>query len=598
MRRARLVLTMLLAGLLAAGCVQLPRSSSVQPGRSVTVPAQPQLPYIDARAPIPGAGRVQIVEDFLEAMMAYPQNPGLVREFLTPKAAGEWDPDAGVTVYETRVATATKDGVRLSVDVLGRLDDRGSWLEPSPDARALKLKLQMQKVKGEWRIANPPAGTLINSGYFVQVYQPLQMYFFNQTGDVLVPDTVYLPQGDDMATTLVNDLLQGPTSGLAQVVRTVVPPSSRQQISVSVSPTGTADVQFSRDFTDLSEKELRLFAAQLAWTLSPDSLGVSGLQIQVQGRHMNVPGVSQGAITFSVDDFRSFDPTGSDADQTLYALSRGRLVSVSTNTVAPVHGAIGHTEERARAFAVALDGERAALVTDHGHRVLVGSTTLPSGMSESAPATWWDGGHNIVDVSWDRRGVLWVVDDTKDGAVVRTLRKNPDESAGSPPAAVREVVAPGLSHQDVSAFAVSRDGVRYAAIVAGKRTTHLVVGLIDRDPDHPAMVRLIQQRQVSNNDYPLNAMTSLAWASPTEVALLAKDQDSDRQPYLVSIDGSSVTPQPGFLPVRPTALATSPGQHTPMALVSGDGQLYVRTPSDQWERVQTKGPLAAPHYPG
>ena len=133
------------------------------------------------------------------------------------------------------------------------------------------------------------------------------------------------------------------------------------------------------------------------------------------------------------------------------------------------------------------------------------------------------------------------------------------------------VVAPGLTGKDAVAFAVSRDGVRAAAIVRERDTTRLVISVIDRDAENPGDVSLGVPRIVRPAQFSLSSMTALAWASPTTLAVLGTDGRSDTQPYTIAIDGSSILAASGLLPPHPTTLAAGPNADAPIALGDRSG---------------------------
>jgi hypothetical protein len=273
-------------------------------------------------------------------------------------------------------------------------------------------------------------------------------------------------------------------------------------------------------------------------------------------------------------------------------LEDGRLVTVvTTGTGAGAYSLqspIGQLAQPATAVAVDVSAKRAAMVVGDRSTVVVGGImatgTLP------VDATWFQGGERLLKPSWDGQNVLWLVDRTSDGAVVRVATRN----------AVRVVDAPGVAGQDVRWFAVSRDGMRFAAVIGRGSESRLVVAMVRRDPSHRLDVSLTGIQPVANAAFPLVDITRLAWYSPTVIALLARVEGSEPQPYQITIDGSSVQPTTGFLPVRPVSLAAGADPDIGPVIGTGDGRLYIRTPSQQWPAVVTRDNvrLLAPTYPG
>ncbi len=94
---------------------------------------------------------------------------------------------------------------------------------------------------GEWRISNPPKGLLISQYLFSQFYQQVTIYFYDPSYTTLVPDPIYLPHGNQGATTLIQALLRGGPSqwlGPGGAV-SAIPPQTR--LSVNAAPPVSAD---------------------------------------------------------------------------------------------------------------------------------------------------------------------------------------------------------------------------------------------------------------------------------------------------------------------------------------------------------------------
>ncbi len=594
MRRLLAVLVVGLCATLLSSCIALPESSQVRAGRAVAAQQQclagsavaecPPLPRNRPPGPQPGASKQDVVQGYLEAMLAYPQSPDVVREFFTPLAAKAWNPHDGLVVYEEPTLTNIASGISLKGRLLGSLDHRGSWHSASGLNQSLNSLLLLSKVDGEWRIGNPPQGTLVDSDYFYDYYHQYSLYYFDNQRSILTPDPVFLLLGPRTATALVRNLLLGPTPDTAGVVQSSVPAQTTLRAPVSVSASGLAEVSLSRDVLNVPRDDLKYFAAQLAWTLRQERLGIDHVMLTVAGRPLDVPGVG---TTFPVEEFQGYDPANFAASRSLFALSKGRLYSPSSGGVVAVNGPIGAKKVVGRSVGVDTSATLAAMVTPDGHRVLVGG--INGGPSVTEVSTWFSGGSDILAPSWDVHDVLWLVDQTPThGAVIYTVT-----SKGS-----HVVSAPGVSGEVVKAFALSRDGVRFAAVLGRGSHTRLVICTIRRTADDFTRVRLTHVEEIVNSDYPLSDLSGLAWITPTAVVVLAKDEGSDIQPYQVSIDGSRIQPTSGFLPIQPVSVASGPNPDAPTVLGARDGDLYIRTTNQQWSALNSRRPLFAPVYPG
>jgi len=570
----------LLAAALSAGCVSIPTDGPVRRGRDVGVRDEPQLNSNLPAGPAPGASREEVVAGFFDAMLAYPRQDALAREFLTQPAAADWTPDQSLVVYDDQELSDSSKSVTLRALRLGTLDTRGAWTSSTSATARVNLSIRTEMVGGEWRIANPPVGTYIDAEYFDRYFEPFSLFFFDPTETILTPEPVYLPLGESTLAMLVEDLLQGPSVRLAGIVSTAVPRGLAVAGSVTLSANGQARIPLSSEARQMSADQRRLLAAQLTWTLK-SLVEVASIRLTVDGQPLEVPG---SGATFGIDEFSGYDPAGFGASRQLFGLSSRGLVTVSEDGISPVTGSIGRGPRDARSGVVEPSGDRAALVDAAGRRLVVGQVSAAGG----GTAVWFDRGTDLLRPSWDIHHVLWAVDMTKRGAAVYTL------AAGR----ARLVEAAGITGQTVLGFAVSRDGTRLAAVVRKRGKTTLVISIIDRDAERPADVVLTAAEEVQGADVTYSGTDNVAWLSPTSVAVLANDDGGDLQPFEVRIDGSNLSTFDGFLPIRPVTIAAAPNLDVPLVVGSTKGILYLRSPEAGWTAFGPRARVRLPFYPG
>ncbi len=566
--------------LFVSGCVSIPHSSPISQGRAVGVQGEPQHVTNDPPGPQPGASALIIAQGFFAAMLAYPQTVTTAREYLTSRAAAHWDPGASVVVYDNLSAVEGEGGVTVSADALGRVDKRGSWSSVASQQSQLAIRLRLARVDGEWRIVNPPSGLYVDTDYFDSNYEHFSLYFYDPSRAVLAADPVYLVDDNTAATALVSDLVQGPTASLRGAVTTAVPRETKIDVAVSTSPSGLAEVPLSDDILKLSPEDRQLFAAQLAWTLK-QLAEIHSVSISVGGGNVEIPGF--GSV-FGVEEFPGYDPAGLTGERRLFALGAKGLVAVSPDGQSPVVEDAPFAR-RARSAAIDTKGALAAFVSSDGKSVVVSS--IPSG-DDGEGGAWVQGATALLRPSWDFRGVLWVVDRTATGSRVYVAT-----AAGQ-----RSVRAPGLSGADIVSFGVSRDGVRFAAVVRDGKATRLVISVIHRDPQLPARVGLGPARTVLLSGPRLDDMAQLAWVSPTAVVMLANAEGAERQPWEVEIDGADATDVGQFLQSRPISLAAAASIDAPIAVGARGGRLYLQEPDLQWLQVGAGTALRMPVYAG
>ncbi|MBA2698764.1 MAG: GerMN domain-containing protein [Nocardioidaceae bacterium] len=577
----RRLAVVVLAAVTMAGCVSIPTDSSISRGRDVGVRDEPQLNSNLPPGPASGASREDIVAGFFDAMLAYPRQDALAREFLTQRAAEEWTPDQSLVVYDDQEVTDGPDRVTVQALRLGTLDSRGAWTSSTPATSKVNVSLRTELVDGQWRIENPPVGTYIDADYFDRYLEPFSLYFFDPTETILTPDPIYLPLGESTLALLVEDLLRGPSLRLAGIVSTAAPRGLTVAGAVTLSTTGRAQIPLSSQAREMSGNQRRLLAAQLTWTLKPLT-EVESIVLTVDGKRIEVPG---SGAAFGIDAFSGYDPAGFGASlRQLFGLSSRGLVTVSVDGTSPVTGSIGRGHNDARSGAVEPSGDRAALVDAVGHRLVVGEVSTAG----TGTSVWFRNGTDLLRPSWDIHHVLWVVDATAQGAAVYTL------TAGRS----RRVEVAGISGETVLGFAVSRDGARLAAIVRERDKTKLLISIIDRSSERPADVDLSAAEEVEGPDVTFSGTDNVTWLSPTSVAVLANDDGGDLQPFEVRIDGSNLSTFDGFLPIRPVTIAAAPNPDVPLVVGSSNARLYLRSPEAGWAAYSQQAKVRQPFYPG
>ena len=87
----------------------------------------------------------------------------------------------------------------------GRLEAR--YHHESNSDSPIAQPYKFQKVGGQWRISNAPDGTMIDATSFGNVFSAHTLYFFDPSGDYLVPDQRWFPSGASTPTRVVKALL-------------------------------------------------------------------------------------------------------------------------------------------------------------------------------------------------------------------------------------------------------------------------------------------------------------------------------------------------------------------------------------------------------
>jgi hypothetical protein len=584
-RRALLVLA-LLGAVALSGCVALPQDGPVH---SITAQdrgdAETLVDYTPG-GPKPGSAPVPLVDNFLTAMTATPLNTFVARQFLTSESSSGWVPERGTLVYGSQRLVSRPGGrVRLHLDDVVELDDRGTWRGDPSGGRGLSYDLRMVRENGEWRISRPPNRLIVPRTHFDTQYQQYFLYFFDKSAQVLVPEPVYVPRGLQAPTLLVAGLLEGPQRDLLGVERTFLPAgASLDGISVPVSRDGTAEVPLSDEVLDVDDRQLGLLFAQLAWTLGQIT-GVERMRVTVDGTPVDLPGTR---VDVGVGTWSDFDPAVAWASTALFGIRDRRVVAVTGEDEQRVGGPLGAQPLGLRSIGVDLPAQHVAGVTADGSQVLEAAVTAPA---RTAPRTVYAGGADVLRPAYDLYGQVWVLDRTAAGARLSVVR------AGS----AREVPVPGVSGRPVVRFVLSRDGTRLVAQVREDGRDSLVVARVQRDEKGrvrragPAVpLPLVGAGTASIRD--------LAWRTPGSLAVLAGPSAGTSQLLVVKVDGSS-TPEELSTNAElfrggALRLVTSPAVGAPLYIGTASGQLFSLATTGRWTGTSIRPGLGVPTFVG
>jgi Lipoprotein LpqB beta-propeller domain/Sporulation and spore germination len=555
-RRALVALTTVTVMLAASGCVGMPESGPVVGTGSEGQADEPPGVFIDPKPPEQDASPPEIVTGFLDAMTATPVQTNSAKQFLTQDAQAAWKPEAETITYSE--ASPPRGGLRVSVALGGaqHLDGRGSYLGPLP-AEDRSLIFPMASEDGEWRIARAPNALIVPDSWFEQRFRQASLYFFDPSARILVPEPVFVPRGEQLATALTSALLRGPGPALEGVSRSFIPEGLSFGLSVPVSEDGVADLALrgynGRLTPDASEQML----AQLAWTLRQEPT-IQTLRVSVGGQPITLSG---GESLFDVDVQGSrYDPTVFGASTLLYGLRDGRLVAGTPDSLAPVDGPMGVSRLGVRSVAVNMTADQVVGVTPGGDGVLTSSVGNDSDQVDAVVS----GARGLLRPGWDFSNRAWLVDNGRGGARISYL-------SGNAPVGVR---VPGVTNRRVSHFTVSRDGSRLVAVVRHRRGDQVMVSRIVHDAQG-RVIRVEPANHIAWEGDNRLSVRDIGWSSPTSIAVLHRLARQLYQVRTISVDGSPPGPDSLLttLPGRVTGLVASPEQSESLFAVTRSGLL-------------------------
>jgi hypothetical protein len=535
----RLALLPLLAVLLG-GCGGLPTSSAVRIERTVAAST-----------------------GFLDAQAADQDDYAIARTFLV--SDDSWITAGTVSVYSAATTTATTQTattatVEVTLTRTASLDTVGSY---TPRADETRIPLTLRRVRGQWRIANPPAGLLLTGGDLQRSYTPSTLWWYAPDYAVLVPEQRWLPSvGDGRQTQLVRALLDGPGAALAPAVRTAVPAGVTLEGSVSQDGSD-AVVDLSQGAASLDAPQAERLLVQLASTLQQAPAGTA-VRLEVDGQPLPTADAPQRLL---LSDVGSADP-----DAVAPGAPALALTACPDCTVVAVPTAAGGSAPGLPAPAVALDGRpltvavpspdarQVAAVEQDGRRQQL-LLSGPHGVRVVATGSFgtpsWSGDDELAVPT--RTGLVLIATT----GVIRTVAYPPT---------VGTVTSARLARDGLRVLVSTTGGAAdVLAIVPGPVTSLALVGRVSTG---------------------LGTVSGAVWTSSATLAMLVSGAAGGPQLAQISVDGSLVetTPLPTYVGTAPT-LAGATG--VPL-LLSGAGIVAVLAAGEVWRPVLHAAAVAAP----
>jgi hypothetical protein len=572
----------------AGGCAAVPTSGAVrQFGGAAPAGVSGQGFYSQpiVNGPGPGWTAEEIVEGFIAANASFASNPEVAREYLDPAAQKTWNPRWAVNIVSSlkvsqpvnlpKQVAASQLGAepaRVSVTTLrvGTLTENGQPVTSSGPPRQT-FNFTLAKLGGQWRISHPPPTLLLTPDTFQRVYQPRNLYFLAGSGRTLVPDPVFVPEPDtttELATGLVTALLQNPAGWLSGAAVTGFPAKSTV-IGVKINGPN-AIVDLGGKAAAPSQRQQEQMAAQLAWTLASGPPSIQSVELEVNGRPLQIRGTQPQLL----ENYLGWMPASS-AGSSLYYIGAGGTVRVLSGIGPPGSGHLGSVTvvnppagtPPLRSIAVSPDGRWIAGISETGRAVYAWDLT-----SKAAHLRGWPMSSGpCTSLSWDQQGDLWI---TAGGGVWLL-----PPGKGSP----TDVSPVGGS---VTSFQVAPDGVRAVMILGTGAALQLVA--IDRS----GVPSLGPPVAIGSG---ITDPESLSWYDANDVIVL--DGSSGGQLWEVPLNGgapSAIASQGNIVSVT----ATNPsGPTTNIAVGLANDQIMVSSKlGAAFENTRATG--QAPVYPG
>jgi hypothetical protein len=593
-RAARGAVTpLLVAGcvLLAGACARIPDQGPVVDGAAPDVDTSSAAFDFSPPGPEAGATPEQVVEGFLTAQQATPLSTTVARQFLTDRAAADWQPERRTLLYgDLEVLSPAVPSGRSPTTVptllqqVFALDRTGRWVGRQRAVERTGLQLSVVRDGGEWRVADPPDALVLPLTHFDNRYRRFAIYFADPTGTLMVPEPVYHPLEVHTPTQLVEALLAGPQGSERRVDRTYLPSGTELVVSVPVDAGGVARVPLSAEMLELGRADLTVAVAQLVWTLRqvPD---VTAIRLTADGEPVSVPGAGE---VVPVDGLDQFSPLVATASTDRYGVRSGKVRRVGDAGESTLLEVLPRLRPLT-GLGVSLLGNPVA-VADAAGRVHV----LARASDQRAP------GRPVTSVVtgpvtrplWDWSRALWLVPRRFEGRVTVLVGGR-----------TRTLAWPGPwpAGRTVQAAALSRDGSRLVLAVARGGGSELLLSRVLRSSDEAAAPVALRAARTVVTGTRLPTVLELGWRDTQTLAVLVRDDRQRSRVLAVPVDGQresgTLNADSDVLFGRPVAMAADPVSGEVRVTTAPEGA-QVMSGQGRWQDAGRSVPLRLPTFVG
>lgn len=483
---------MVVVVLALAGCGGVPSSGSVVPGSIIDEEDLIDVAF-DPQGPQAGDSQSEIMLGFIAAATNPQSDYDVARSFLADDFREEWDPDA-ITQIRTGVGQARAESDTAFSYLLtssAHVDDRGQYTEEPPATQVLPFTF-VQDENDQWRIASAPDGIVLSRESFNDIFAPHPLYFYDPTNSYLVPDLRWFPETTRLATTVVRELLKGPSGLLQQGVTNSYFPAGTKLDSSVVVEAGVATVALSEDVLTATPEQLQLMRQQLRDTIGDVSsvvITVGGVTLEEQDG-----GPTPATSNLTVES----QPLALQGDVFGYLRTNGSVgafAGLSTDVVG-----LGATD-----VTLLRDKSAAAVVTPSGVWLVSAGSAVPL-LLDSRPG--------LIAPAADNSGFVWTVPASDASAIIAY------DAAGE----AHTIGVPQFAGMQAVSFAISRDGTRVLMLATTPLGPGLFVAGIVRTEGVPTQLGSLIALPIEQSSAALDA----TWADDNTIAALRILADDDQ----------------------------------------------------------------------
>ena len=545
MKRIALVLVVALL----SGCASIPYSSRLTVVEEVSSSAGANPVRVIARPPSASMTPDELINGFIAAQASISDDFAIARKYLTTAAARTWHPKTIhlIDVGRTQTASVGPLFTNVSIQVLGTVD-KTSRLAWSDSPRTLTDMFTLVETDKGLRISEAPNRAFMSPLDFTRNYVAVSVYMLSQDFSSLVPDVVWLAEGDASSATRLGDiLLAGPAGALKTAVASAIPNGTRLSPAAVTVMDRQASVNLDSTALQVTDAQRQAMLAQITWTLTSLD-GVDSVRITVA----NQP-VSTTQLVFTRNQFDVWVSDNNSLARPLFSVTDGVAVR-GTREIKAELGVL----PSAQSLAVTGDGAQLAFVSS-GRAFVAPVTALSERVEVLA---------DVVDIDFDARKRLWLV--TTQGELwVQDGVRPAQQVLGVP------------DGQRVIAMSNAPDGARAAVVMetpAGRVVRIFGVNTSGTTVALTSSLRI---------DQSLTTVSDVAWLDNLQVLVVG--QRGVEEPSVFRINLLSTQPMPMGGPSGIAQLTATYGQ--PPAVLTSQGMLWVLG-SNQWQSVRSASAIA------
>ncbi len=510
MRNIKIFTLLLISALFLASCGALPRTGNVHTVSRKANSSSSEVVF-DLTGPAVGASPEEIVRAFLRAAaVGITDNYAIAKQFLTPAAAKEWNPQARVRVLADddvqNVEKTATGALKVVSQAVGYLDNTGHYMQSAENSLVQNEFTLIRSESGQWRIASLANGVSMSETLFNFLYKKATLYFVtNNNNSALIPDVRWFP-AEGFLTHIAQGILDGASPWLKNAVYDFMPANAKLENGVVIDENSVATVDLSNKASLLNKEQQLLAEVQFRNSLV-SSGQVKDIDLKIVGQSLKTKKKLDLSIypykTASLFVLRDGVPVQLTEGKSVALLDKGQIKSLAFTDLAISYA------DKAR-FGVALGNSGKDLYyLDFANKQVRSLAAGNSFVKPSIDLYSW-----VWSANADAKGKLLAINAVSGRKLVLSV--------------------PSLGTANVKALMVSREGSRLVVSYVVNGQSKLAIFAISRNVKNMPTL-LGEPLEVGQG---LSGISDFAWISDTELALLAKRPvDVKKRLYVLEIGG-------------------------------------------------------------